>query len=131
MIEETVIFIEELQGSELFHYVSANGVYLGGWNGQPPECAIIVPPPEWADQFWNFDTSAWSESPSQLIAVENQWREEQMTRVANQLLMIEDEDPKAEPGTTRQWRDYRIALRAWVEGNADFPDQSKRPVAPQ
>lgn len=65
-----------------------------------------------------------------LASIEDQWREEQMSRVATQLLMLEDEDPDAEPGTARQWRDYRIELRKWVEGNADFPNKEKRPVAP-
>ncbi len=53
-----------------------------------------------------------------------------MTRVVNQLLMLEDEDPNAKPGTARQWRDYRIELRKWTAENPDFPDSSKRPVAP-
>lgn len=67
----------------------------------------------------------------ELAFIESEWVYEQMTRVANQLLMLEDEDPAAEPGTSRQWRDYRIELRKWVPGNADFPDQNKRPIAPQ
>ena len=66
-----------------------------------------------------------------LTVIESQWREDQMVRIANQLLMIEDEDPDAEPGTKRQWMDYRIALRKWVtNGNPNFPDSTKRPVAP-
>jgi hypothetical protein len=68
----------------------------------------------------------------QLSFIENQWRESQMARIANQLLMIEDEDPDVEPGTKRQWMDYRIALRKWVEGSSvDFPDATKRPQAPE
>ncbi|PIB51746.1 hypothetical protein AOA57_02565 [Pseudomonas sp. 2588-5] len=66
----------------------------------------------------------------ELALIENQWREDQMVRVANQLLMLEDDDPDAEPGTARQWRDYRIELRKWTETNPDFPNSSKRPVAP-
>lgn len=69
-------------------------------------------------------------TPNQLIAIEDQWREEQMIRIANQLLMIEDEDPEAESGTARQWRDYRIALRAWVQGREGFPASINRPVSP-
>lgn len=66
----------------------------------------------------------------QIAVQEDQWREVQMARIANQLLMIEDEDPEAEPGTKRQWQDYRIALRKWSADKPDFPDSSKRPVAP-
>jgi len=65
------------------------------------------------------------------IEDENIWREGQMSRVANQLLMLDDDDPKAETGTARQWRDYRIQLRSWVDTNPDFPDSSKRPKAPE
>lgn len=113
------------------YYVNSEGVYLGGWDADPPEGAIKVPnnPILW-DQIWSFETSTWSESPSLNVLRENQWRAEQMLRIANQLLMIEDGDPDAEPGSARQWRDYRIALRGWAAESPDFPDNGKRPVAP-
>lgn len=66
-----------------------------------------------------------------LAVVEDAWREEQMARVANQLLMLDDDDPDAEPGTARQWRDYRIELRKWIEGNLGFPNSDNRPKAPE
>lgn len=112
------------------HYVDMNGNYLLSTDGEPPEGSIeIDPAPEYADQVWLFP--GWGSSVSKSTDQENLWREEQMNRIANQLLMIEDEDPDAEPGTKRQWMDYRIALRKWVtDGNPDFPDQVKRPVAP-
>lgn len=69
-------------------------------------------------------------TPEELAYLENQWREQRMLEVADQLLMIEDDDPNAKPGTARQWRDYRIQLRLWTDTNPDFPDISKRPVAP-
>lgn len=76
----------------------------------------------------------WEITQSTLDAVqapiEDAWREEQMLRVANQLLMLEDEDPGAEEGTDRQWRNYRIELRKWTDSHSDFPDTSKRPTAP-
>lgn len=111
-------------------YVDENGTFLYSTDGEPPEGGIAVePPPEYADQAWLFP--GWGPSTLKASGAEDQWREEQMTRIANQLLMIEDEDPDAEPGTKRQWMDYRIALRKWVtDGNPDFPDQEKRPVAP-
>jgi hypothetical protein len=117
------------------YYINSDGKYLGGWDENPPEGSIAVyPPPTIADQIWMFSDVEpfWSESPSQARTREGQWRDEQMARIANQLLMIEDEDPDAEPGTKRQWMDYRIALRKWVDGGSvDFPDATKRPVAPE
>lgn len=59
------------------------------------------------------------------------WQEMEMRFIADQLIAIEDEDPAAIPGTDRQWRDYRIKVRAWKEGNPDFPDGTKRPGRPQ
>lgn len=64
------------------------------------------------------------------IMEENMWREMEMTLIADQLLRIEDGDPTALPGTDRQWRDYRIQLRAWVEGADHFPDVAYRPARP-
>lgn len=63
-------------------------------------------------------------------AVEAAWRDDEMNLVADQLLRIEDEDPSALPGTGRQWRDYRIHLRAWVEGSQYYPDSAYRPARP-
>ncbi|TWC11432.1 hypothetical protein FBY06_14421 [Pseudomonas sp. SJZ085] len=80
------------------------------------------------------DTGLWviSEATRQRIAAarEASWVEAEMVVIAEQLVMLEDEDPSARPGTSRQWRDYRIALRAWNEANPDFPDATKRPVQP-
>ena len=64
------------------------------------------------------------------VEIETAWRSAELLVVADQLLRIEDEDPTALPGTARQWRDYRIQLRAWIEGAEQFPDQQYRPVRP-
>lgn len=61
---------------------------------------------------------------------ENEWRTAELLLAADQLLAIEDDDPTAMPGTERDWRDYRIKVRAWKEGNVDFPNSDKRPVHP-
>ena len=61
---------------------------------------------------------------------EADWASSEMVVVAEQLVMLEDSDPAALAGTDRQWRDYRIALRAWKEGHPDFPDEAKRPKRP-
>lgn len=61
---------------------------------------------------------------------EDAWRTSELLFAADQLMAIEDDDPNRLSGTDRQWRDYRIAVRAWKEGSPDFPDQTKRPIRP-
>jgi len=58
------------------------------------------------------------------------WAAAEMQAVANQLLMLEDKDPTALPGTALEWRDYRVALRAWKEGAEGFPQEASRPARP-
>lgn len=71
-----------------------------------------------------------AEFRAQRVVVEDAWRVAEVIFIADQLIAIEDDDPSALPGTERQWRDYRTAVRAWKEGYADFPDQEKRPKRP-
>lgn len=59
---------------------------------------------------------------------ESEWVALELSFIADQLLAIEDDDPTALPGTEREWRDYRIKVRAWKEGNTSFPDKDKRPT---
>lgn len=63
-----------------------------------------------------------------LIAVEVEWVEQERNFVAEQLEAIEDGEDI--PGTEREWRDYRIQVRAWKDGAEGFPDAEKRPVRP-
>ena len=60
--------------------------------------------------------------------VERLWRDAELARADIELYKVQDSDPKA-VGTVAGWREYRKALRAWPE-HKDFPDTSKRPVAP-
>ena len=48
--------------------------------------------------------------------------------IAEQLESIEDSEEV--PGTEREWRDYRIQVRAWKQGAEGFPDSDKRPARP-
>lgn len=122
-------------------YVRPDGTILGMYERpntpKEAECApedpsfminIGAESPESGDQVWQFP--GWSESPRLASERENKWRTEQMLRVGNQLLMLDDEDPEAETGTDRQWRNYRIELRNWTDSHPDFPDTNKRPIAP-
>lgn len=112
------------------YYVDERGTYLGGWDLDPPPGAleVLTPPAIW-DQVWNFESSAWSESPSQLAMVEAAWREEQMP-LAQQTVTALTYGEEGIPGTIPEWQKYWLALRKWTEGNPDFPDETKRPPAP-
>lgn len=68
--------------------------------------------------------------PRDKVAEEAAWRDDEMLVVADQLLRIEDGDPTALPGTDRQWRDYRIRLRAWGPESYGFPNPAHRPIRP-
>lgn len=72
-----------------------------------------------------------AEDRVQNAVIEDEWRNGEMALIADQLIAIEDDDHSALPGTERQWRDYRTAVRAWKEGHFDFPDASKRPARPE
>ena len=63
-------------------------------------------------------------------AEEDSWRNSELLFAADQLMAIDDDDPNRLPGTDREWRDYRIAVRAWKEGNVDFPNKDLRPKRP-
>lgn len=56
------------------------------------------------------------------------WRDAELNRSDIELNKVQDSDPKAK-GSVSDWRTYRKELRAWPE-NENFPDSSKRPVAP-
>ncbi|WP_218189865.1 hypothetical protein [Pseudomonas sp. OV546] len=110
------------------HYVDSTGLYLYGTDGEPPEGGIEVdPPPEYADQLWLFP--GWGPSSMKAVAAENYWRDLEMPKAQQNVTAIEygDEDI---PGTAQQWQKYWLALRKWTDANPDFPDSSKRPVAP-
>ena len=63
-------------------------------------------------------------------AEEDSWRNSELLFAADQLMAIDDDDPNRLPGTDREWRDYRIAVRAWKEGKVDFPEEALRPIRP-
>ncbi|SFV12808.1 hypothetical protein [Pseudomonas sp. OV546] len=110
------------------YYVDKVGVFLGGWESEPPEDSVeIESPPEYADQIWL--SPGWSPSAMKAVATESAWRDLEMPKAQQNVTAIEygEEDI---PGTAQQWQKYWLALRKWSEINPDFPDSSKRPVAP-
>lgn len=65
----------------------------------------------------------------EIVAAENEWRESEMPKAQQNVTAIEYGE-EGIPGTTAQWKSYWLALRKWTADNPDFPDSSKRPVAP-
>ena len=63
------------------------------------------------------------------ILTENQWRDSQMPTAQQNVTAIEYGE-EGIPGTAQEWQKYWLALRKWTADNPDFPDSSKRPVAP-
>lgn len=59
------------------------------------------------------------------------WRTSEMEFIADQLIAIEDEAIDALPGTDKQWREYRTAVRNWKEGAVGYPDNTLRPAQPK
>lgn len=57
---------------------------------------------------------------------ERAWRNAELSRADIELNKVQD---GMGVGTVTAWRDYRCALRRWPESH-DFPDSTKRPVAP-
>lgn len=73
--------------------------------------------------------SAWvkpTQSTEDLALAERVWRGGELSRADVQIKKIEDSDSD---GSIVDWRKYRVSLRNWPE-STDFPDSSKRPVAP-
>ncbi|WP_454843486.1 hypothetical protein [Pseudomonas gorinensis] len=110
------------------YYIDINGQFLGGWDQDPPDGAIEVEnPPEYADQIWI--SSGWGPSISKASQEESKWRDEQMLTAQQNVTAI-DFGSKNVPGSAQEWKDYWLGLLGWTADNPDFPDSSKRPVAP-
>lgn len=77
---------------------------------------------EEVDEHFNSVSATFAESQ------ERSWRDVELIRADIELNKVQDSDPKSK-GSVSAWREYRKALRAWPE-HQDFPDKSKRPVAP-
>lgn len=66
---------------------------------------------------------------AKLVPIENDWRETEMPKAQQNVTAIEYGEAGI-PGTAQEWQKYWLALRKWNQSNPDFPDSSKRPVAP-
>lgn len=121
-------------------YVRPDGSYVGGFgDGALPTERDAYPvavkdlinigedAPEYADQIFLFP--GWAPSNLKQTAEENLWRAAEMPKAQQNVTAIEYGE-EGIPGTSQQWQKYWLALRKWANTNPDFPDRSKRPVAP-
>ena len=124
-----------MSGMNVYAKVGENFQQIGG---DCPEGFIVMssqrPEDERSSEYIAMADGTWAIDPiiayRAAVEVEIAWKAAELLAVAEQLLRIEDGDPKALPGTDRQWRDYRIELRDWIEGAVGYPDATKRPVSP-
>jgi hypothetical protein len=79
---------------------------------------------------WAYDLIDSRQLQAEQAAEEGYWQGAEMAFIANQLTAIEDEDPSALPGSAKQWRDYRIKVRAWIDGAVSYPEIVHRPIRP-
>lgn len=127
-------------------YVRPDGSYVGGFgDGALPSERDAYPAavedlvnigedsPEYADQIYLFP--GWAPSRLKQELNEQLWRVQTLVIIARQLEAIEEDEADETPsdllpGTRKQWLKYRGQVSNWNETSADFPDSSKRPVAP-
>ena len=120
-----------------FYYLE-DGSTVGELNGQPYNFHPLVTPEQWLWFQDQLDQGLLEEiprppdpepTPMDPAVLENAWRESEMPKAQQNVTAIEygEEDV---PGTAQQWQKYWLALRKWTADNPDFPDSSKRPVAP-
>lgn len=101
----------------------------GGWvemNSPRPEGDDTLDYTAQSDGSWKVTQETLN---AKLAPIENAWRESEMPKAQQNVTAIEygEEDI---PGTAQQWQKYWLALRKWTADNPNFPDSSKRPVAP-
>ncbi|MBF6029682.1 hypothetical protein ICY20_18185 [Pseudomonas sp. P115] len=132
--------VEEDPGEEkpivlsVYARVGENYMYVGG--DCPDGCIEMGgarPEDENALDYTAQPDGTWAITQGTLNAkqspVENAWRNEQMPLALENLTAVQlGADDVA--GTEKQWKDYWLSLRKWTDTNPDFPDSTKRPVAP-
>jgi hypothetical protein len=125
--------LDETVGQPFRYYVSESGAYLGATDGEPLSAFEVMDPPISSDQLWLFP--GWGTSPFMLANAELAWRAAELALISRQLEAIEEDEADETPadllpGTRKQWLGHRGRVTAWVATNPDFPDSSKRPIAP-
>lgn len=120
-----------------FYYLD-DGSAVGSYNGMPYNFHPHATPEQWdwfqlqLEQGLVIEVDRPPEpqaDPLDVALGEAVWRDIEMPKAQQNVTAIEygEEDI---PGTAKQWQKYWLALRKWTADNPDFPDSSKRPVAP-
>ena len=63
--------------------------------------------------------------------LELSWAGAEYAAIDDIIRQIEDEDEDAPPGTVKDWREYRKALRRWNQDAEGFPSEEHRPARPE
>lgn len=122
-------------------YIRPDGTFVGNYDGEAlPDAAAAQPyrvdelielpadlTPEHSDQIWHFP--GWGPSLFVEKSREVIWRSEEAPDARNKVIAFQMGASDL-PGTEQEWKDYWLGLYKWTEGNPDFPDSTKRPVAP-
>ncbi|MDB1112842.1 hypothetical protein [Pseudomonas extremaustralis] len=99
-----------------------NGVYL--------QTFPIPEGPEWREALQeDVDRIEGAMQLERYAVTEKTWRDEQMP-IAQQTVTALTYGEEGISGAVADWQSYWLALRKWTDTNPDFPDSSKRPVAP-
>lgn len=120
--------------SDVYAEIGSNLQYIGGelpdgWivmERQRPEGNETLMYTAQADGTWAITEETIN---AKKAVVELSWREEQMP-IAQQAVTALTYGETGIPGTVDDWQKYWLSLRKWTVTNPDFPDSTKRPVAP-
>ena len=124
----------EGEGMKIFAVIGSNSQTIDEVNFGPPEGYVLMAStrPEGEDtlDYTAQPDGTWAITQetlnAKLIPIETSWRDAQMPIAQQNVTAIE----YGEPGDAQAWKSYWLALRKWTADNPDFPDSSKRPVAP-
>lgn len=79
------------------------------------------------------ENGSWAITPETVklkqAVIELEWRDIEMPKAQQSVTALQYGE-EGIPGTAQQWQKYWLALRKWNDTNPDFPDSTKRPVAP-
>ncbi|WP_454833298.1 hypothetical protein [Pseudomonas veronii] len=101
--------------------LSINGVVVKMLSEQPSE--LHEPKP---DGTWYIPQEVINNN---LLIIESEWRDNEMAQAKDNVTALEYGDDTI-LGTASQWQKYWLALRKWTDIDPDFPNSTKRPVAP-
>lgn len=120
-----------------FYYLE-DGSAVGSYNGMPYNFHPQATPEQWMwfqEQLLEGHATQVPRpadpepGPVDYSLIENQWRDIEMPIARNTVTAIQFGE-EGITGTEQDWKEYWLALRKWTGSNPNFPDSTKRPVAP-